>query len=628
MNQLLNGVARAVSEAFDLPGPILEIGSYQVSGQKGIADLRGIFRARPYVGIDVRPGPGVDQIADVEALPHAKGSIGTVIALSTFEHVKHFWRGLDEVYRVLRKDGAFLISCPFSFHIHNYPSDYWRFTPEALEVLLQDYPSKILGWHGPGKRPQNVWALAFREERPQITQHQFEHYRRLLARYARQPLAWRKQVRYRVGRLICGRRPFAQYLEQAHWKTELRNTPPAQVEKAAVRVAAKSFAISADAAAVRSRSARAGRGESDTGLPPFGTIPSPAPSQLYQQGVASYPRRRRSPGAGVKAWENPFLDGGPADVSICIVNWNCRDYLRACLDSLHYQPQGVRFETIVVDNGSEDGAADMVERDFPEVILVRNTTNLGFARANNQAAELAAGRFLFFLNNDTQVPEDALSRLVDYADAHPEVGILGPRLRNGEGELQISYRLQPTLRTFLHRTSLLRWTGIFRGAYRRYRREDFDPDTTRPVEVLMGAAMFIPRKVFLDVGGWDAEFTFGGEDAELSTRIGRDHPLVFHPDVEIKHFGRVSTRRHIGFATAQMMIGFARYLRKCGYSGPALALFKAIVTLDAPISFSGKGIQYLWRRATGQKTKAGKSLLAMRGLGRFLVSGLVPFWKT
>src|SRR5438552_12244336 len=102
----------------------------------------------------------------------------------------------------------------------------------------------------------------------------------------------------------------------------------------------------------------------------------------------------------------------------------------------------------------------MVEREFPEMIMVRNSTNLGFSRANNQAARLARGRYLFFLNNDTVVPPEALRRLVDYAEEHPEVGIVGPRLRDGEGQLQVSYRLLPTLQTFLHRTTIVRWTGL------------------------------------------------------------------------------------------------------------------------------------------------------------------------
>jgi len=222
MNEFLHGMARAVAETFDLPGPILEIGSYQVPGQEAIANLRALFTGQSYAGVDRRPGPGVDVIADVEALPHADQSIGTVIAMNTFEHVPRFWRGFEEVHRVLRPDGAILVSCPFYFHIHAYPSDYWRFTPQALEVLLHNYPNKIVGWQGPAKRPANVWALGFREGRPAITRQQFERYRRLLARYAHQPLPLRRSLRYRLGRWLCGRGPFAPYLDQERWETECR----------------------------------------------------------------------------------------------------------------------------------------------------------------------------------------------------------------------------------------------------------------------------------------------------------------------------------------------------------------------------------------------------------------------
>src|SRR5262245_39171077 len=127
MNRFLHGVARAIAETFDLPEPILEVGSRQVSGQENVAELRSLFSGKEYLGIDMRPGPGVDQLADVEDLPFPDGSFGTVIAMSTFEHVPHFWRGFQEAWRVLRPDGAFLVACPFYFHIHCHPADYWRF---------------------------------------------------------------------------------------------------------------------------------------------------------------------------------------------------------------------------------------------------------------------------------------------------------------------------------------------------------------------------------------------------------------------------------------------------------------------------------------------------------------------
>jgi SAM-dependent methyltransferase len=223
MNDFLNGVARAVAETFDLAEPILEVGSYQVAGQEEIANLRPYFPGKSYLGIDVRPGPGVDEIADVEALPYASGSFGTDIAMNTFEHVPHFWRGFEEAYRILRSDGALLISCPFYFHIHDHPRDYWRFSPQALELLLDRYPQKIVGWHGPKKRPAGVWALAFRESRPAITPEQLSGYRHLLRLYARQPLPRFQSLRYRVGRMFCGRGPFAPALDQERWEIECRS---------------------------------------------------------------------------------------------------------------------------------------------------------------------------------------------------------------------------------------------------------------------------------------------------------------------------------------------------------------------------------------------------------------------
>jgi SAM-dependent methyltransferase len=222
MNRFLHGVARAVAATFDLPGPILEIGSFQVPGQEAFADLRALFPGRAYTGVDVRSGQGVDQVASVEELPFADASMGTVIAMNTFEHVPRFWRGFEEIYRVLRSDGAVLVSCPFYFHIHSYPSDYWRFTPQALELLLDRYPHKILGWHGPAKRPAGVWALAFREAHTPIAPRQFDQYRERLQCYARQPLPWRRRFRYRLGRWLCGRGPFAPYLDQERWESQCR----------------------------------------------------------------------------------------------------------------------------------------------------------------------------------------------------------------------------------------------------------------------------------------------------------------------------------------------------------------------------------------------------------------------
>ncbi len=314
-------------------------------------------------------------------------------------------------------------------------------------------------------------------------------------------------------------------------------------------------------------------------------------------------------------------------VSVCIVNWNCRKLLKACLRSLTSKLQGLRLEVIIVDNASTDGAAEMAARAFPRVVLVRNADNAGFARANNQAARLASGRYLFFLNNDTVAPPGALRRLVEFAHVHPEIGLLGPRLSGRRGRTQVSCRRRPTLAALLHRTILLRWTGLFRAAYRRYRSREAAVDQVRPVEVLMGAALLTRRNVFRKCGGWDEEFRFGGEDIDLCTRIGRGRAVVYHPGIEIIHHGRASSRQRIDYVYAQTLIGVARAMHKAGASVTALGFYKLMITLDEPLHWLRQLSQYLWRRAHGRRAAAERSLAVLHGIGGFLTRGLPEFWR-
>ncbi len=326
--------------------------------------------------------------------------------------------------------------------------------------------------------------------------------------------------------------------------------------------------------------------------------------------------------------ESPAIPAGPERplVSVCIANWNCREMLRACLVSLLDQEQGVPLEVIVVDNASHDGAADMVADEFPDVVLVRNAENVGFSRANNQAARLARGSYLFFLNNDTEVPPHAIVEFVEFAEANPDVAMIGPRLRGADGQPQISYRAKPTLGALFHRISLLRWTRVFRPAYYRYRRETFDPHAVRPVEVLMGAAVFLPRAAFEQSGCWDERYRFGGEDLDLSTQAGRFGEVVFFSDVEILHYGRVSSRANVGFAQPNVAIGYVHYFRKAGVGAKALLVYKVLVTLDTPVQIVEKSVQSAFRFCTGRRAKAQKSWLTVRGLWRFLRSELPRFW--
>ncbi len=314
-------------------------------------------------------------------------------------------------------------------------------------------------------------------------------------------------------------------------------------------------------------------------------------------------------------------------VSVCIPNWNCRDVLRRCLRSLTRRRQGVSLEIIVVDNASTDGAADMVAREFPEVVLVRNGHNAGFARANNQAARLARGRYLFFLNNDTIVPRAALRRLCRFARANPRAGLIGPCLRDGSGQVQSSARRRPSVAALTHRLTLVRWTGLFRDDYRACRGRDGDPAATRRVEVLLGAALLMPRAVYREVGGWDENYTFGGEDIDLCARVGRRFEVIYHPDVEIVHLGRVSSRQCPGWASAQTLIGITRSLRTTGTNRWALAGYKLALTLDLPLRGLFLSGRYVWSKLRGHDRQANRSWLDLCGLAWFVRHGLGTFWR-
>jgi SAM-dependent methyltransferase len=157
---------RLVAESFDCPGPVFEFGSYQVEGQEGYANLRGLFPGREYVGCDMRLGPGVDRVEDVTAIRLPDRSVGTVLCIETFEHVFEVRRAFDEVLRVLKPGGVFVITSPLNFRIHAYPDDYWRMTPSCLRRMLAPYAARISGFQGHRAFPHTVMGVGLKAAAP------------------------------------------------------------------------------------------------------------------------------------------------------------------------------------------------------------------------------------------------------------------------------------------------------------------------------------------------------------------------------------------------------------------------------------------------------------------------------
>jgi len=154
------------AETFDCPGPVVEFGSYQVEGQEDYANLRSFFPNKDYLGCDMRPGLGVDRVEDVTAIKMAGESVGTVLCIETFEHVFEVWRAFDEVYRILKPGGIFVITSPLNFRIHGYPDDYWRMTPSCIRRMMDPYAAKVTGFQGNEKFPHSVMGLGVKDPAP------------------------------------------------------------------------------------------------------------------------------------------------------------------------------------------------------------------------------------------------------------------------------------------------------------------------------------------------------------------------------------------------------------------------------------------------------------------------------
>jgi len=229
------------------------------------------------------------------------------------------------------------------------------------------------------------------------------------------------------------------------------------------------------------------------------------------------------------------------DLSIIIVAYHCRDDLARCLEALGAGAGDLRAETIVVDNASDDGTAEMVRERFPEVRLIANTTNRGFAAANNQGLAVASGRHILFLNPDTRPAEGALAVLVRTLDADADLGAVGPQLQNPDGSVQPSVRTDPTLAALLHQYTPLRLLRVLAPAYDRYKRRDLDFRSAADIDTLMGAALCVPRRVLDEVGPMDERFFVYYDDADLCLRIRQaGYRVRFEPAACIIHVGGVS----------------------------------------------------------------------------------------
>ncbi|MBI1178616.1 glycosyltransferase [bacterium] len=258
-------------------------------------------------------------------------------------------------------------------------------------------------------------------------------------------------------------------------------------------------------------------------------------------------------------------------LSILIVNWKSKDFLRQCLLSIQTACPDLDPELVVVDGGSFDGCDELLAREFPAVKFVQSPANIGFGRSNNLGFQQVTSEALLLLNPDTELRPGAVQRLLAELAARPDAGIIGPRLLNTDGSLQTScVRALPTplnraLDSELFRR-LLPESRLW-GVARAFRASD-----PVPVEAVSGACMLLRTETFRRVGGFSPEFFMYGEDMDLCAKVRRlGLTNVYVPDAVVVHHGSGSSNTQVSqFATVMMRVAGDTYMRL--NHGPATAL--------------------------------------------------------
>ncbi len=227
-------------------------------------------------------------------------------------------------------------------------------------------------------------------------------------------------------------------------------------------------------------------------------------------------------------------------LNIVIVTFNNERTIIQCLKSIFDSPLNSRADVILVDNDSTDQTVGVVKKTYPNVKLIKNKQNLGFAKANNQAIRKAQSKYIFLLNPDAQVQNDALGRMISYMEENKDVGILGPKLLSADSIVQKEITMFPKLSdSILVLLKLHRVKPIEHFVYPNY-----DYEKVQEVEHLMGSALLIRREVFDKIGLFDEKFFLWFEETDFE-KIAKEagFKLVYYPKAVIKHLVGQSTKQ-------------------------------------------------------------------------------------
>jgi GT2 family glycosyltransferase len=296
-----------------------------------------------------------------------------------------------------------------------------------------------------------------------------------------------------------------------------------------------------------------------------------------------------------------------ADLSVIILNWNTRVELRACLRSILGQTHRYQIELIVVDNASSDGSREMMSAEFPDICLVVNSSNLGFGAGNNRGIPHAGGRYILFLNTDTLVTEGAFDAILAFADAHPDIGILGPKLLNEDGSLQYSCRRFPNLGTGFFRNTPLGRLFPNNRFTQDYLMSDWDHSTPRDVDWVSGAALVIRRDALEQIGGFDEGFFMYCEEVDLCYRTHQaGWRVVYYPDSVIYHIIGRSTSQVPTRMTYHFHASMYRFYKK-HYARRTSIFVRPFIIPGLIARATGQIVRYQWRNFKRRLQRQGRA---------------------
>lgn len=249
-------------------------------------------------------------------------------------------------------------------------------------------------------------------------------------------------------------------------------------------------------------------------------------------------------------------------LSIVIVSYKVKDLLRKNLNHLLKSDIGSDFEVFVVDNNSGDGSAEMVKNEFPEVKLIANSENLGFAKANNLAIARAGGEYILLLNPDMRVFPDTLKKMISRMDSRPDVGIAGCKLITEKGEVVPQIRRFPTLKDQLAVT--LKVPHLFPGVLKRYIPEDLDYETEQEVDTIRGSFFMIRRRMIEEIGGLDERYFIWFEEVDYCKEAKKaGWKVMYTPAAEcVDHVGKSFAQVPKGKTQKYFRDSMLKYFRK------------------------------------------------------------------